>query len=208
MQLIKQIIFENKYFYILFLTWIIIGFFLAVSFTPSELFFAVNSHHNTILDRIMPAWSGYGRGDVIAIILISVLLIPTFRNKNYFLTTICFALFVTVPIYFLKQWFEHPRPITVFGITKVHTISWMQNLYNNSFPSGHTIGAFGFFLILSSILPNQQKPFSILFFILALGCAYSRLYLGQHFFIDVYAGSIFSIICTTCILFFISKIKQ
>jgi membrane-associated phospholipid phosphatase len=34
------------------------------------------------------------------------------------------------------------------------------------------------------------KPISILFFLLAIACGYSRLYLGQHFFADVYAGSI------------------
>jgi membrane-associated phospholipid phosphatase len=28
---------------------------------------------------------------------------------------------------------------------------------------------------------------------LALGCAYSRMYLGQHFFKDIYAGSIFGV---------------
>jgi membrane-associated phospholipid phosphatase len=134
--------------------------------------------------------SAFGRGDVIPFILLSLLLIPAYRNLNYILTTLAFGVIIPLVIYVTKQFFNTPRPLKYYDELHVHTVPWLDNLYETSFPSGHTLGAFGFFMILSLYMPSSLKPISILFFLLAIACGYSRLYLGQHFFADVYAGSI------------------
>jgi len=58
----------------------------------------------------------------------------------------------------------------------------------NSFPSGHTVTAFSAAVVLSYVSVNKRYGF--IFLLLAIGVAYSRMYLSQHFFEDVTAGSI------------------
>ncbi len=58
----------------------------------------------------------------------------------------------------------------------------------NSFPSGHALSAFALFFCL--LFVSRSHFLKILFFILALLAAYSRVYLSQHWLIDIYVGSI------------------
>lgn len=196
---LKVILQRNLFFLIPFIIWVIIGGILLGNFTRNELFFAVNQHYNPFLDQLNTVLSAYGRGDVIPFILLSLLFIPAYRNRNYIATTVVFGLLIPSIIFFAKLYFDTPRPLKFYGASKVHTVPWLDNLFETSFPSGHTIGAFGFFMLLSLYLPKAYKPWSILFFSLALACAYSRLYLGQHFFADVYGGSIIGTIVTVLV---------
>ena len=84
------------------------------------------------------------------------------------------------------------RPSVFFeGKAHLHFVQGLEILRYNSFPSGHTAGAFGFFCMLSFLL--KDKRWSILFFILALLVGISRVYLLEHFFSDVYAGSLIGV---------------
>lgn len=197
-----DIIRKNRFFFIPFILWVVVGGILLSLYSRNELFFAVNSNHNDFLDKLNTVLSGYGRGDVIPIILLSLLLIPAYRNRNYIATTLVFGILIPTIIFIAKLYFDTPRPLKYYGVRKVHTVPWLDNLFETSFPSGHTIGAFGFFLLLSLYLPKQLKIWSILFFILALSTGYSRLYLGQHFFSDVYGGSIIGTLLTLLIYYF------
>lgn len=59
---------------------------------------------------------------------------------------------------------------------------------HNSFPSGHTTGAFCMFVGLMLI---QNKPkWGYFFFVFAILGGYSRVYLSQHFLVDIYFGSL------------------
>ena len=69
--------------------------------------------------------------------------------------------------------------------------------YAYSFPSGHSTTAFALFFIFGFFVKN--KKWQILFFILALSTAISRMYLLQHFFIDVYFGSILGVLIATIV---------
>jgi membrane-associated phospholipid phosphatase len=70
-----------------------------------------------------------------------------------------------------------------------------------SFPSGHTTAAFSMMFFLSLIIPNKYAK--ILFAIFAAFMGLSRVYLVQHFLIDVIAGSIVGILSTLFIYKFI-----
>ena len=89
----------------------------------------------------------------------------------------------------------------------MHYLASWPSLVNNSFPSGHSEGAFSFFCLASLLLPEKYSRFGFLFFMLALGVGYSRIYLTAHFFEDVYAGSIIGGIVTTIIYSFMYQFK-
>ena len=58
-----------------------------------------------------------------------------------------------------------------------------------SFPSGHTMAGFALFGLLAFLLPKRYKGAALLFFLLALIVALSRVYLVQHFVKDIYLGA-------------------
>jgi membrane-associated phospholipid phosphatase len=132
---------QNAYFFIPFASWILIGGGLLLTFSRSELFFAVNTNFNPFLDKLNTVLSAFGRGDVIPFILLSLLLIPGYRNLNYIATTLSFGIIIPLVIYAAKQFFNTPRPLKYYGVLQVHTVPWLDNLYETSFPSGHTLGA-------------------------------------------------------------------
>jgi membrane-associated phospholipid phosphatase len=61
----------------------------------------------------------------------------------------------------------------------------------NSFPSGHALSAFALFFCL--IFVSRNHLLKLLFFTLAILAAYSRVYLSQHWLIDIYVGSVIGV---------------
>ncbi|MFN3299146.1 MAG: phosphatase PAP2 family protein [Sediminibacterium sp.] len=70
----------------------------------------------------------------------------------------------------------------------IHIVKGVTVHSNNSFPSGHTTTAFSLFLLGCLLLPYTY--FWLIGFTAALLAGYSRIYLAQHFPLDVGAGII------------------
>jgi membrane-associated phospholipid phosphatase len=61
--------------------------------------------------------------------------------------------------------------------------------HSHSFPSGHTATAFAGATVLSHLLPRAAPAF----YLLAAAIAYSRLYVGVHFPLDVVGGAVIGV---------------
>jgi membrane-associated phospholipid phosphatase len=61
--------------------------------------------------------------------------------------------------------------------------------HSHSFPSGHTATAFAGASMLSYFVPRAAP----VFYVLAAAIAYSRLYVGVHFPLDVVAGAVIGV---------------
>jgi membrane-associated phospholipid phosphatase len=94
----------------------------------------------------------------------------------------------------LKYFFfdEVNRPAFIFRyIERDHAINYVEGLdlhIHNSFPSGHATQAFAIFMCL--VFASKNTYLKILFFLIAFLTAFSRVYLSQHWLIDITAGSI------------------
>jgi membrane-associated phospholipid phosphatase len=90
-------------------------------------------------------------------------------------------------------WDKVSRPLAS-GIPheQIHTVKGVEMHLWNSFPSGHTATAFTLFLLTTYLFP--KKPILIIGAFYAIACGYSRVYLGQHFPLDVAGGITVSII--------------
>ena len=86
--------------------------------------------------------------------------------------------------------------------TQIHTVAGAEIHKFNSFPSGHTATAFTLFILTTYLFPNKQV-FTI-GLVYALVCGYSRVYLAQHFPLDL-AGGIFVALLTLPISIFIRQ---
>ena len=179
-------------------------------FSKKELFMAVNGSNGPFLDKIMYPVTHLGQPEVIIPTLLLIIAIPRFRNWWYILTAIVCNITPLLTQQIMKQIFYHPRPLKYYQHADwIHFIKsdWPELTGNNSFPSGHSQGAFSFFCFLTLLLPSKYRMAGSVFFLLALSVCYSRLYLAAHFFEDVYTGSIIGVITTTVLFSIMSQYK-
>ncbi len=83
------------------------------------------------------------------------------------------------------------RPYFIFQyIERQHQLNYVEgvDLYlHNSFPSGHATQAFAILMCLA--FASKKHSFKFLFLVLAVLTSFSRVYLSQHWLVDITAGS-------------------
>lgn len=183
---------KNTYFFLSLVAWILAGGIMQSIFTPQELFIGINRMHNTVTDVLMTVITYMGDGIAFAVVLLCMLIARKFKP---FFIGITSVLLVTMVVQSIKHMANAPRPMLYFhNAPFVHTVKWVSVHYHNSWPSGHSACAFALFSYLSLIDNNKKR--GLVFIGLALLAAYSRIYLAQHFFADVYIGSIIGAIAS------------
>jgi membrane-associated phospholipid phosphatase len=98
-------------------------------------------------------------------------------------------------VFILKDKVGSDRPITYFKvhdrINEVVTIPGVElHGGQTSFPSGHTMSAFGLFSLLALIAGRQSRKRVLLLAVLAISVGLSRIFLVQHFLVDVLGGAL------------------
>jgi undecaprenyl-diphosphatase len=151
--------------------------------------------HNAFFDYFFSFFSM--KGSAIVVWILVVILVVIFEEKKHpgiskndkkfivvfltaFLTT---SLLVELP---LKNLFRRPRPIA----TNYNCPS------DFSFPSGHASTAFA----AATVLAYFDKKRRFLYYTVATLIAFSRIYLGCHYFFDVIAGAVFGYLISKLIL--------
>ncbi len=199
----------NPFFFFPFLLWVVAGGILLLMFSRRDLFYAINTNYNGALDAMMYYLTSLGEGSVIIAVLALIMLMPAYRSWWYFLSALLCNIIPFFIQQLLKSAFNRPRPHLLFyDKLWMHSLPDWPVLLERSFPSGHSEGAFSFFCFLSLLLPPRYNKLGFLFFALALGVCYSRVYLAAHFFEDVYAGSIIGAVSTTLIFSFMNRYKD
>ena len=172
----------------------------------AELHLALCQPHTTGLDTIVPIitnlvdWLPY-----LCVILLLFYRVgwATFLASNLLLSTV-----IVQPI---KHIVCAPRPLTWFAenmpdislplVEGVRMNHWL------SFPSGHTTTFFVLFYSLSIILCAENVKgktiLSLLCFLCASFGAYTRIYLSQHFALDIFAGILIAIFSTLLLYYFL-----
>lgn len=126
--------------------------------------------------------------------LLWALLIIIKKGKKYLPLLFASVIFSTLLTQISKQviYPDEPRPLqAITDQSQVHYVTGVTVHSINSFPSGHTATAFSFLLLL--VLFSQTNALLLLGFAAALLVAYSRIYLGQHFPLDVGAGMLVAV---------------
>ena len=182
---------------------------IALLITPkAELHLALCQPHTTGLDTIIPIitnlvdWLPY-----LCVILLLFYRVgwATFLASNLLLSTV-----IVQPI---KHIVCAPRPLTWFAENMPDvTLPLVEGVRMNhwlSFPSGHTTTFFVLFYSLSIILCAENVTgkmiLSFLCFLCASFGAYTRIYLSQHFALDIFAGILIALFSTLSLYFFLVK---
>ena len=120
------------------------------------------------------------------------------NDKKFILAfTLSFLLTAFLVEYPLKNLFHRPRPnqLIITNFNRLKLIS-TQCPTDFSFPSGHAATAFA----AATVLTFFDKKRRFFYYTIALLIAYSRLYLGCHYFLDVLGGGVLGIIIGKLIL--------
>jgi membrane-associated phospholipid phosphatase len=166
-----------------------------------SILFTINHHYNNTLDIIFAFFSFWGRGDTILVICLFSFLIPYLRTKVYFFYLISYGLISSICTWQLKIYFNINRPLLQYP-GQIHRVEWLSQAYTNSFPSGHTLGAFSFFSFVLMAFRIQNKWLQFIALFLSIQCGISRIYLGQHFMSDVLFGAALGLLIGSVIGFF------
>lgn len=152
------------------------------------LFFS--DHRTAFLDVFFRWFTDFGDGlwfGVFAVVLL-------FFRYRYAISVAALGLSVMVVSYVSKSIFSLDRPLPYFqkiGLEDQLTFVAGVDVHTGatSFPSGHTMTAFALYGFLAFIFP-QKKVLGFFLFLIAVGAGLSRVYLVQHFFQDIYLGSL------------------
>jgi membrane-associated phospholipid phosphatase len=154
-------------------------------------FVIINGYYNQSLDYFFEYVTYLGDGIIYIPIVIYCLLL----NRKFFLPTLFCIAICTAITHLLKQVIfpEQLRPISLeMQHIIIHKVEGVRMNRVHSFPSGHTSTAFSMALLLTSI--TKRKVWCFVLPIIAFIVAYSRVYLGQHFVTDVFAGMLIGLL--------------
>lgn len=145
---------------------------------------AVAGHRTDVLNNLAINVTSLGSAPVVVFIALLVTLYALASGRQ----RVVLALFWTPLSFFLdnvlKLVFQHPRP--------TQAIIAIPDSY--SFPSGHAVAASALYITLALIAAHgerRQRPRRILIWsgvVVAVFVAWSRVYLGVHYFSDVIGG--------------------
>lgn len=191
---IIEIIRKNYLFFSFYLLFLIYGLYDIIFNKLETTFLFFNRNNSPILDKFFYYITYIGDGIIYLIVLIPLLIIRIRYAIYGLISYIISGLIAQI----LKRIFNTPRPKLLLQDVNLYFVNGVDVYSNYSFPSGHAVSAFSLLLLLSIITP--RKFLGVFFFLVALFTALSRVYLAQHFFIDVYLGSLIGVIITIIVV--------
>lgn len=181
---------ENKIFFLLCILWFVIAGIYLLIYNKGAFSLWMNANHNPTSDTFFRYATWLGDGYTIGIVCLLLLFVKLRFGIIASLVSFTSAFLISL----LKDFYNEARPSLYFKDMDIHYVEGLKLYQWHSFPSGHTAAAFTLFCLFAIFVKN--KNYGYLFFGLALLVAISRVYLMQHFLVDVYFGSLFGLIFT------------
>ncbi|MCM0041471.1 MAG: phosphatase PAP2 family protein [Algoriphagus sp.] len=176
-----------------FLVVLVLGLIFLPFYKKGVIELYINTHHHPYLDSFFSYVTHLGDG--------LILVVPIFLflfHKYCYLVLISLASGIHLLLVHIgKKWlFEGmPRPAEFFKGVPFYEVPGVTLHHWGSFPSGHTATAFMLASFFYLVLPKKFKLHSILMGI-ALLVGMSRVYLMQHFLVDIWAGALIGVFST------------
>ena len=190
---------ERNTTYLLFC--LIFAFILSsycVFLNKADGFLLINQFHTQPLDRFFVLFTNLGNGLFVIGLMIVML---TLKKIGWALQIGLSFLASGIIAQLAKHLVHSPRPRLFFGPNEIHIIHGITGTGNTSFPSGHTTTIFALTTLLSLYFPSRIAGF--FFFLIAALAGYSRIYLSQHFPVDILGGLLAGVLVSMAVYRFV-----
>lgn len=182
----------HRWFYFPVTAFWILGTLVALLVPYGDEIIALNPLRSEPLNSIFEFFTWCGEPWTWFVAGIVLLLLGKYR----FAVLIAAAGLITIPLsYVSKDKIGTSRPATYFADTgkmeEVVTVPGVElNLGQTSFPSGHTMSAFGLCGLLALMNESRQRLWLLFLALMAIFVGISRIFLVQHFMVDVLGGAL------------------
>lgn len=155
----------------------------------------INSAHAPLLDQFFAGITQLGDGAIMILPIVVTLFIKYSYSIFLSLSTLIHIILVTLGKRILFP--GMPRPIEFLSGIDIYTVPGVPISHWNTFPSGHTTTIFMLTCALA-FLNSKQKWLQIVLLCIAVLTGFSRIYLMQHFLLDVLVGSVLGVASAYC----------
>jgi membrane-associated phospholipid phosphatase len=187
MQKISEVVNQNKIYFTCLLALLASGVLFLVLNGKEAVFLSLNSYHPFFLNVFFINYTFMGDG-IFAFFLIGLMFFY-FKRKQCAFALLYSFLISGLIAQVIKNLVNAPRPKLYFEAgTYLNFIDGVTLTGNSGFPSGHTATAFAIATVLALMMKN--KKWHLLILPAATLVGYSRIYLAQHFLLDVIAGAL------------------
>ncbi len=153
-----------------------------------QLFMAINHSHHPLLDPVMEACITLGSSRMVYLYAALLLLVALVRREIMpyrYIWLYCLAVAIGISAEeFLKTVFQVPRPALAIGREQIMILGEVK--LRNSLPSGHATFAF---LTAFHLSYRRSLLWKCPLFAFAVLVAWSRIYVGAHYPLDVATGA-------------------
>jgi len=193
---------DSKVFIIVYFIFIILVSFLIAYWGKINVHLYINQHFTSLFADLFFKYATFLGDGIFAALFLIVLLL---KDKKWVLEFGIAWLLLTIIVQLMKRviFKDIDRPGAIIGYENLHLVEGVKLHLHNSFPSGHTATAFAIFLFLT--MKIKSVFWQLVFAILAITVAFSRVYLSQHFVTDVLFGSIIGFLSTFFAVYLIER---
>ena len=196
---------QNKIYFIGLLLILLFGTLLLINIGKASTFISLNAWHPFWLNVFFINYTFIGDG-IFAIALIAVYLFY-YKKKQEGLSLLYAFLLSSLVVQVIKNLVNAPRPRVFFEPGQYLFFIDHVSLSNySSFPSGHTATAFAIATVLIIVMKDKRWQLPVLAAALLVG--YSRIYLAQHFLLDVIIGASIGSLSALAAVYFANNLKS
>lgn len=206
-QAVRRLLENNgfKGFLYSFAVFLLLGIVVFLATRHGDVVLFVNHYSGEEWDALMLFLTDLGLGTVVAAVMVALLFWKVRFGLTGLVSLGLVAIFTNVGKKMLFA--ERARPFNYFYYDDFHRFIYTAELnYHYSFPSGHSMTIFAA-MSLFAVLAGKQWA-GMVFFVAALVIGFTRIYLLQHFFLDVYVGSILGVISTMLAILLLNGILR
>lgn len=173
---------------------VIYTFFYGHGSTNERLFLYLNHAASPFLDAVMPVITSLGSPRLALpclVLLLLLSLVDGIRMPGRYPAVYLGAMLLTLLAdTLLKELFRVPRPPVAIGPDQVRLLGHLSSSW--SFPSGHAIFSF---MTATVVTHGRGMGWKAPFYLFACLVAWSRIYVGVHYPLDVLAGAVVGVAC-------------
>lgn len=187
---VTPLIRANSVFFLLHTLLLLWGSYPLLAFDKVSLLLWLNGFHHPFLDYFFYHTTSLGSGVAYALFVV-ILIVMRSDNRTLLAGTSNFIV-ISLIVQGMKRlvFFNQLRPITLVAAdVSLHLVKGVVPYTHFSFPSGHAAFIFAIVCFIHLLIPRKPVVYSVLLLLVAVVTAYSRMYLCQHFYRDIYVGA-------------------